>query len=463
MPEQALMKACSITVALFTYNNGQQMKLIKKIILPLLCSALLTPQVFAERQAVDKIEAVVNQEVILSSDLSRITRELKKRYQESGQSLPADNILKKQLLDKLIGDRLQLQIAQRMGLRINEAQLNQALQQIAADKGLTLAEYQQYLENNGESYQAFVDSIRDELTINEVRMLQVRQRINISDQEVQQMVERINEQGQKTTQFQFVHILLKVNSNGPLAEQQAVDRQAKQLLSRIQQGEDVSALAVQYSQGPKALQGGDWGWLTIDEMPTLFANIIDDKKTKKGDLIGPFRSDLGLHILKIVDKKGAQSVITQEVKARHILIKSNIILSDQKAQKLLSGYRQAILEGKATFAELANEHSQDPGSAVRGGDLGWADPNIYVPEFRELALSLPVGEISAPFRTVHGWHILQVMDKRESDTTEQATKQKAYSILFKQRFPEEVYSWMNEIRQEAYIKINNPDYIIEAQ
>ena len=311
MPEQALMKACSITVALFTYNNGQQMKLIKKIILPLLCTALLAPPAFAERVAVDKIEAVVNQEVILSSDLSRITRELKKRYQESGQSLPADNILKKQLLDKLIGDRLQLQIAQRMGLRINEAQLNQALQQIAADKGLTLPEYQQYLENNGENYQAFVDSISDELTINEVRMLQVRQRINISEQEVQQMVERINEQGQKTTQFQFAHILLKVNSNSPLAEQQAVDQQAKQLLSRIKQGEDVSSLAVQYSQGPKALQGGDWGWLTIDEMPTLFANIIDDKKTKKGDLIGPFRSDLGLHILKILDKKGSQSVITQ--------------------------------------------------------------------------------------------------------------------------------------------------------
>ena len=439
------------------------MKLIKNILLPFICTTLLVPQVFAERKPLDKIEAVVNQEVILTSDLTRITKELKNRYKESGKTLPEDNILKKQLLDKLIGDRLQLQIAQRMGLRINEAQLNQALQQIAADKGMTLPEYQQYLEKNGDSYKAFIESIRDELTINEVRQIQVRRRLNISDQEVQQLVDRINEQGHKTTQFHFAHILLKVDNNSSIAEQQAIDKQAKQLLNKIEQGEDVSSLAIKYSQGPKALQGGDWGWLTIDEMPTLLSDIFDDKKTKKGDLIGPFRSDLGLHIIKVLDKKGSQNVMTVEVNARHILIKSNIILSDQKAEKLLTDYRQAILDGTETFAALAHEHSQDPGSAVRGGDLGWADPNIYVPEFRDLALSLPVGEISAPFSTAHGWHILQVMDKRESDTTEQATKQKTYSILFKQRFPAEVYSWMNEIRQEAYIKINNPNYMIEAQ
>ena len=439
------------------------MKLIKNILLPFICATLLAPQVFAERKPLDKIEAVVNQEVILTSDLTRIEKELKRRYKESGKTLPAGDALQKQLLDKLIGDRLQLQIAERIGLRINDAQLNQALQQIAADKGLTLSEYQQRLEKNGDSYKAFVDNIREELTINEIRQVQVRRRINISDQEVQQMVKRINEQGHKTTQFRFAHILLKVNSEQPLTEQQAIDKQAKQLLDKIKQGEDVSSLAVKYSQGPKSLQGGDWGWRTIDEMPTLFSDVFDDTKTKKGDIIGPFRSALGLHIIKILDKKGSTNVMTVEVNARHILIKSNIILSDQKAEKLLNDYRQAILDGKKTFAELANEYSQDPGSAIKGGNLGWADPNMYVPEFRDLALSLPVGEISAPFRTMHGWHILQVMDKRESDTTEQATKQKAYAILFKQRFPAEVYAWMNEIRQEAYIKINNPNYIIEAQ
>jgi len=456
-------KASSITVALFTYNNGKKMKLIKNILLPFVCMVLITPNLFAESKPLDKIEAVVNQEVILASDIKRMQKQIKSRYTESGKALPADSTLKKQILDKLIGDRLQLQIAQRIGLRINDAQLQQTLQQIASEKGVTLAQLQNNLEQKGESYAAFADGIRDELTINEIRQIQVRRRINISDQEVQQMVKRLNEQGQKTTKFKFAHILLKVNNDSSAEQQQAIDKQTKELLAKIKQGEDISALAIHYSQGPKALEGGNWGWRSIDEIPTIFADVFNDITTKKGDIIGPFRSDLGLHIIKVLDKKGSTNVMTVEVKARHILLKSNIILSDAKAQKILQGYRQAIIDGTETFTDLAAKHSQDPGSAVKGGELGWADPNMYVPEFKNMALTLPIGEISAPFHTMHGWHILQVMDKRESDTTEQATKQKAYAILFKQRFPAEVYAWMNEIRQEAYIKINNPDYIIEAQ
>jgi len=439
------------------------MKLIKHILLPLVCAAWIAPQVIAQGKPLDKIEAVVNQDVILTSDITRMREEIKDRYQESGTPLPEGDTLQKQILDKLIGDRLQLQIAEQIGLRINDAQLNQTLQQIAADKGMTRLQYQEQLAKEGKSYSAFVDSVRNELTINEVRQVQVRRRMNISDQEVEQMVKRLNEEGHKTTQFKFAHLLLKVNSEDPITEQQAINKQANALLTQIKQGQDIATLAVKYSQGPRALEGGDWGWRTIDEIPSLIADAFDDVSTKKGDVIGPIRSSVGLHLIKILDKKGSESVITVEVNARHILIKSNIILSDQKAQKLLQDYRQAILDGTQTFAELANAHSQDPGSAVKGGSLGWADPNMYVPEFRDLALSLPVGEISQPFRTMHGWHILQVTDKRESDTTEQATKQKAFAILFKQRFPAEVYAWMNEIRQEAYVKINNPNYIMKAQ
>ena len=438
------------------------MKLIKNILLPFICATLLTPPVFAEEMPLDKIEAVVNQDVILTSDLTRLEKEIKNNYKKNNKPLPNGNDLKKQLLDKLITDRLQLQIADRVGLRINDAQLKQALQQVVSDKGITLTQYQQQLEKKGESYQAFVDTIRNELTINEIRQIQVRQRIHISDQEVLQMVDRLNEQGHKTTQFHFAHILLKINNNSSVETQTAVDQQAKQLLAKLKKGENATALATKYSQGPKALQGGDWGWLAIDDMPTLFSGLFDDKKTKKDDIIGPFRSEIGVHLIKILDKKGSQNITTTEVNARHILIKPNIIVSDQKAEELLSKYRQAIIDGKQTFASLANEYSQDPGSAIKGGDLGWADPNGYVPEFKSRALSLPIGEISKPFRTVHGWHILQVTDKRESDTTEQALKQKAYYILFKQRFPEETYTWINEIRQEAYIKINNPNYIIKA-
>ncbi len=452
-------------VAHSIYNNGKKMKLLNKILLPFICATLISPSVMAKdpSKPLDKIEAVVNQEVILSSDITRMQKDIISRYAKKGQTLPSDGDLQKQILDKLITDRLQLQIADRIGMRINDAQLDQTLQQIAKDEGLTLAQLKQQVQARGDSYAAYVDMIRDELTINEIRQMQVRRRINISDQEVEQMVDRLNEQGEKTTKFNFAHIMLKIGKDAPADKQQAMSDQADELAVKIKQGENVQTLAVEFSQGPKSLEGGNWGWRTLDEIPSLFAKVFDDQKTKKGDLIGPFRTDMGFHLIKILDKKGTENIMTVEVKARHILIKSNIILSDEKAKQLLVNFREEILAGTKTFAELAEANSQDPGSAVKGGDLGWADPSMYVPEFRDLSLSMPIGEISAPFRTMHGWHILQVMEKRESDTTEDATKQKAYGMLFKQRFPGEVYSWMNEIRQEAYIKINNPDYVMDEK
>jgi peptidyl-prolyl cis-trans isomerase SurA len=458
-----LVKVHLITVALFTYNNGKKMKVIQNIILPLLFASLGATPAFAQKIPLDKIEAVVNQQIILSSDLQRAQLEIQARYKNSEQTLPSGDKLSKQILDKLITDRLQLQIAQRIGLRINDAQLQQTIQQIAQEEGLTSEQLQEKLEKQGKSYAAFVDTVRDELTINEIRQIEVRRRITISDQEVEQMVKRINTEGQKNTQFNFVHLLFKLDQDSSAAEQQAVEKKAQDLLKKIKLGGNASQLALLNSDGPKASEGGDWGWRTINEMPTLFANIFNEQQTNQGDVIGPFKSDLGLHIIKIIDKKGEQNVMTVEVNTRHILIKSNIILSDQKAQKLLAGYRQDIINGKKSFAALAREYSQDPSSAVKGGELGWADPSMYVPEFKALALSLPIEELSQPFRTMHGWHILEVTGKRESDTTAQATKQKAYNMLFQQRFPEEVYAWMNEIRQEAYIKIHNPNYIIEKQ
>lgn len=439
------------------------MKIITNILLPFICVILLTPQVFAERTPLDKIEAIVNQDVILTSDILNLEKEITNRYTKEGKKLPKGDDLKKQLLDKLISDSLQLEVAKNVGLRINDAQLNQTVHQLAADEGLTVTEFRQAMEKNGSSYKAFLNNIRNELTINEIRQIQVRRRINISDQEIKQLVEKINEQGKQTTKFHFVHILLKTDNSSSITDQQTTDSLAKDLINKINQGEDVNALAVKYSQGPKALQGGDWGWRTINEIPTLFANVFDDVNTKKDDLIGPFRSKMGLHIIKIIDKQGSQNVTTTEVNVRHILLKSNVILSDQKAESLLNKYRQEILSGKEKFSELAQNHSQDPGSAIKGGELGWSDPRMYVDEFRDMTISLPVGEISKPFKTTHGWHIVQVLDRRDSDTTAEATKQKAYSILFQRRFPAEAYAWLNEIRQKAYIKINNPNYIIKAQ
>ena len=438
------------------------MKLTKRFLSVLILASALPQFTVAAEVQLDKIEAVVNKELILSSDIKNLKRDLIKRYQESGQSLPEKENIDKQLLDKLISDRLQLQIAERTGLRISDAQLDQTIVEIAKKRNKSLTEMRADLEATGINYKAFVNNVRDELTINEVRQVQVRRRINISDQEVQQVIDRINTEGEQTTEFYFAHILLKVSPEASSEKKLAVVQEANKLIQSIENGADIKQLALTNSDGPKALEGGDWGWRKMDAIPSLFVDNFEETN-KKGDIIGPFNSKMGVHIIQILDKKGNENVITEEVNARHILVKPSIILSDEKAKTLLETLRQQILDGTKTFDQIAKEYSQDPGSAVKGGELGWADPNMYVPEFRDLAQSLAVGEMSPPFHTIHGWHILQVMNKRQSDITENATKQKAYSLLFRQRFPAEAYAWLNEIRQEAYIKITNPAYIIEEE
>lgn len=436
------------------------MKLRKKLLSALILAAILPQLANAAEVQLDKIEAVVNNELVLTTDMKNMKRDLIARYKENGETLPDQGNIDKQILDKLISDRLQLQVAERIGLRISDAQVDQTIEEMAKKQNKSLTQMRSDLTASGISYKAFVNNIKDELTINEVRQIQVRRRINISDQEVQQVVDRINQAGEQSTELKFAHILLKVSDDASAEKKLAVDEKAQQLATQIKNGADIKQLALTTSEGPKALEGGDWGWRKMEDIPSLFAENLKETD-KKGDIIGPFHSRLGVHIIQILDKKGSENVMTEEVNARHILVKPTIIMSDEKAKTLLEKLRQEIVAGTKTFDQLAKQYSQDPGSAVKGGKLGWADPNMYVPEFRDLAKSQPVGEISQPFHTMHGWHILQVLDKRESDTTESATKQKAYSIIFRQRFPAEAYAWLNEIRQEAYIKINNPDYIIE--
>ena len=436
------------------------MKLAKRLLGTMILCSVMSQTTTAAQIQLDNIEAVVNKELILHSDMVNMKREITNRYKENNQPIPAD--FDKQILDKLINDRLQLQVAEAIGLRINDVQVNQTIESIAKKQNKTLAQLRLDLEKSGINYNAYVDNIRDELTINDIRQIEVRKRIKLSDQEVEQMVDLINQQGQQKAEFNFAHIMLQVSAKDSPEKKLAIDQKAQKLVKEIQSGADIKTLAIQNSDGPKAKEGGDWGWRKLETMPSLFAEKINDDN-KKGDIIGPFRSGRGVHIIKILDTKGKQSVMNEEVNARHILIKPNVILSDEKAKQLLVSLRKDIVSGKKSFADVAKEYSQDPGSAVKGGVLGWADPKVYVPEFRDAALSQSIGEISQPFRTTHGWHILEVLEKRKSDVTKQVTKQKAYNILFGQRFPSEAAAWINEIRQQAYIKINNPEYIFEEE
>ncbi|MDM5141209.1 peptidylprolyl isomerase SurA [Aeromonas bestiarum] len=427
---------------------------MKKTLISLLTAGLfgaMSQGAFAAPELMDKVLAVVNKDVVLASQQEALVQKVKSSAQESGQSLPDDATLRKQALDRLIQESLQLQLADRQGLKISDTQLEQAIQSIAADNKMTVEQLRAQLAREGLTYAQYREEVRREILMNEVRRNQVRRRINISEQEVKQVVDILAKQGQQQQQYHVGHIQIALPDN-PSAEQlNTAKSKIERILAALKQGADFRKLAIAESNGPKALEGGDWGWMSPQEMPTLMAEAVQG--AKKGDIVGPLRSGAGMHIIKVFDAKGQQQVVQTEVRARHILIKPSIILSEEKAKGMLDGILHDIKSGKASFASLAEKYSEDPGSAVQGGELGWSDPNVYVPEFRDMVNRLKPGELSAPFRTTHGWHIVQLEERRSQDATNKAQEQRAYQLIFNRRFTEESQAWLDELRDEAYIQI----------
>ena len=427
---------------------------MKKTLIALLTAGMfgaMSQAALAAPELMDKVLAVVNKDVVLSSQQDALVNKVKLSAQESGQSLPDDATLRKQALDRLIQESLQLQLAERQGLKISDTQLEQAIQSIAADNKMTLDQLRAQLDREGLTYAQYREEVRREILMNEVRRNQVRRRINISEQEVKQVVDILAKQGQQQQQYHVGHIQVALPDN-PSAEQlNAAKSKIERILAALKQGADFRKMAIAESSGPKALEGGDWGWMSPQEMPTLMAEAVQG--AKKGDIVGPLRSGAGLHIIKVFDSKGQQQVVQTEVRARHILIKPSIILSEEKAKGMLDGILHDIKSGKASFASLAEKYSEDPGSAVQGGELGWSDPNVYVPEFRDMVNRLQPGQISEPFRTTHGWHIVQLEERRSQDATNKAQEQRAYQLIYNRRFTEESQAWLDELRDEAYIQI----------
>jgi len=413
--------------------------------------ALGSLSLHAAPQPLDRVVAVVNKDVVLQSELDSLLAKVQRDAQRQNQSLPPYQQLRKQALESLIGDSLVLQLAQQQGLQVTDSQLDQAIASMAAEQNSSVEQLLKQAEADGQSPAQFREEFRREMLMSEVRRNQMRQRINISEQEVQQVVKLLQQQGNKEQQYHIGHILLSLSPSADSAEQQRVADKAAQIMAALKGGADFKQLAIAESAGPKALQGGDWGWLTLEAMPTLLAEAAKD--AKQGDVVGPLRSGAGLHIVKIFDTKGVQQVTSMEVKARHILIKPSIILTDDKAKDILAGLARDIRSGKSSFAKLAQQYSEDPGSAVQGGELGWASPDMYVPEFSAMVKKLPIGEVSEPFRTVHGWHIVEVEERRVQDTTSQAMENRAYQLIYNRRFAEEAQGWMDELRDGAYVNI----------
>ncbi|MFB9137129.1 peptidylprolyl isomerase SurA [Vibrio olivae] len=427
------------------------MKLWKQTLIALIsvCS-LSTAQ--AAPQELDRVAVIVNKGVILQSDIDAALKTVRANAASNGQNLPSNDVLREQVTEKLITDTIQQQEAERIGVRIDDAQLNSAINDIAQKNNQSLDQLKASISAEGLSYTEFREQIRNEIAASEARNALVRRRINILPAEVDNMASLLAQESDSTVQYKIGHIQLRVNEGD---DKSAIEAQAQKLVDQLNQGADFNNLAYTYSKGPKAMQGGDWGWMRKEEMPTIFADQI--QMQNKGTIIGPFRSGVGFHILKIEDVKGLETVAVTEVNARHILIKPTVILSDDGAKKELNDFIDQIKSGKATFAELAHQYSQDPGSAAQDGELGYQTPDLYVPEFKHQVETLPVGQISEPFKTVHGWHIVEVLDRREVDRTDSALKNKAYRILFSRKFNEEASAWIQELRASAYVEVVKDD------
>ncbi|EMQ2877787.1 peptidylprolyl isomerase SurA [Vibrio navarrensis] len=414
----------------------------------ILFALLLSGSALAAPVELDKVAVIVNNGVILQSDIDAAMKTLRANAKKNGQALPSAEVLHEQIVEKLILDTLQTQEADRIGVRIDDNRLNQAISEIAANNQQTVAELSASIASEGLSYAEFREQIRKEIAASEARSALVRRRINILPAEVDSLSEMLAQETSATVQYKLGHIQLRFSEDQDKA---AVEAQAKAIVEKLHNGADFSTMAYTYSKGPKALQGGDWGWMRKEEMPTIFADQI--KMQNKGSVIGPFRSGVGFHILKIEDIKGLETIAVAEVNARHILLKPTVILSDDGAKRELNEFIRRIKAGEASFAELAQQYSQDPGSAAQNGELGYQTPDLYVPEFKHQVETLPVGKISEPFQTVHGWHIVEVLDRREVDRTDSAMKNKAYRILFNRKFNEEAGAWMQELRAGAFVEI----------
>lgn len=407
----------------------------------------------AQTIALDKVVAIVDDDVVMASELQQQINMIAKRLQTQQTELPPMDVLRDQVLEHLIRERLQLQMGNRVGVEISDQEINQAISRMAAGNKLTMEQFQQQLWTDGMTMSQFQERLRREMVISRVQKGSVNRRINVSEQEVDNFLGSQEGKFWISPDYQLGHILLSLSA---AADEESVDN-AKEKAEKIHQqlldGADFRELAIANSNGQRALEGGDLGWRKTSQLPGLLAEAVPSMT--KGDISQPIRSDAGFHLLKLYDQRGGEETIVEQAKVRHILVKPSTILSDNEALEKITNIREELNNG-ADFEELAKTHSEDIGSMLSGGDLGWSTPGQFVPEFEATMKDTEAGTISEPFRSQFGWHILRVDERRQQDFTDTVIRNQAANIIRKRRFEEELQNWLQEIRDEAYVELKLP-------
>ena len=397
----------------------------------------------------DRIVAVVNNEVLLESELEDLEQTVRKQLQQRNAAMPPADILSEQVLERLIMKRLQMQEASKIGVRVGDDALNAALTQIAANNNLSLRGFRDVLEDDGIDFIDFRESIREEMIINRLRKAVVEDKVLVSDREIDGYLTTQSVQGGKEESYHLLHILVSVADAAEPEEVQQAQQKLNKIQSLLAEGMPFSEVAAGYSDGQNALEGGELGWRKKGELPSLFADVVPTLEV--GEVSPELRSGSGFHLVMVADSKSEETHMVKQTLASHILIKTNELTTDEDAEKRLLKLHERLQNGD-DFAELAKAHSDDTGSAIDGGSLGWSSSGAMVPEFEEKMNALDAGEISDVFNSRFGWHVIKVVDRREENMAEEFNRNQARSQIRKRKIEEDLENWLRQLRDEAYVE-----------
>jgi peptidyl-prolyl cis-trans isomerase SurA len=388
--------------------------------------------------------------VITAEELRERQALITQQLEAKNTRMPTEAVLRKQVLEQMIMAKIQLQLAESTGIRVSDEQLNQIVERIAANNHMDLASFRQALENQGHDFASFREQIRNDLIIKQLRDRDVESKVVVSEQEIETELANLEKNKGRDTEYHLAHILIPVPESSRPDEVEKARQKAEGIVGQLRLGSDFSKMAISVSAGQRALQGGDLGWLKLGQIPAAATSIV--QALQVNEISDPIRSSGGFHILKLLDKRdNTTQHIIEQTRARHILINTNQVTTDNQAQQKLIQIRKRILAGE-DFATLAKATSDDPGSASLGGDLGWVNPGAMVPEFETEMKKLKPGEISQPFKTRFGWHIVQVISRRQHDDTEAYYKAQARQQLHERKLSEQTIIWLRRIRDEAYVE-----------
>lgn len=428
------------------------------IVLLVLCAAFSQAALGQQRPTlVDRIVAVVNKEAITMSELDDQVAMAERQLRRQGTPLPDHAALERQVLERLILVKAQLQLAKENGIRVGDVQLDRAVERIAENNNMTLAAFRSALERDGVSFDKFRDEVRDQIILTRLREHEVDSKIQVSDNEIDLYLEQNKDAAKQRTEYNVAQILVRLPDQASPERIEAARAKAEKARTEALAGADFAKLTATYSDGANALKGGELGWHSEDRLPDLFTAAVKDMQPNGISQV--LRSPAGFHVLKLLgrrDAAGAAGPAVKQTHVRQILIRTSAAVSDADAERKLENLRERIVRGGADFAELARVHSEDA-SAAHGGDLGWLYPGDTAPDFERAMDALKPGEISEPVKTPFGWHLIEVLERRTAGMSPERRRLQAREILRERKADEAYQEWLRQLRDETYVEIHLED------